>query len=49
MAAVLGDEAEAVRHLQRALDRGYFVASEIAHNPQFDGLRGRADFQELSQ
>ena len=49
VAAVLGDEAEAVRHLQRALDRGYFVASEIAHNPQFDGLRGRADFQELSQ
>lgn len=49
VAAVLGDDAEAVRHLQRALDRGYFVASEIAHNPQFDGLRGRADFQELSQ
>lgn len=48
VAAVLGDEAEAVRHLQRALDRGYFVASEIAHNPQFDGLRGRRDFQELT-
>ena len=45
--AVLGDEEDAVQHLQRAIDRGYFVGGEIAHNPAFDPLRGRADFQAL--
>lgn len=45
--AVLGDAEDAVKFLQRAIDRGYYVGSEIAHNPDFDPLRGREDFQRL--
>jgi len=47
--AVLGDQEDAVKHLQRAIDRGYYVGSEIFHNPAFDPLRGREDFQAMMQ
>jgi serine/threonine protein kinase len=33
--------------LRRAVDKGYFAARALAERPQFDPLRGRADFESI--
>jgi eukaryotic-like serine/threonine-protein kinase len=41
----VGEYDRAVPHLRRAVDKGYFVVPTLSGRPQFDALRGRADFE----
>jgi serine/threonine protein kinase len=43
----LGEHAQAMDGLRRAVDKGYAVASTLAHRPQFDALRGDPAFRRL--
>jgi tetratricopeptide (TPR) repeat protein len=43
----VGEHDRGMLYLRRAIDRGYFVAPTLSSRPQFDALRGRADFEAL--
>lgn len=44
---VLGDDAEALRHLTEAVERGFPHATLLRLDPTFDPLRGQAEFDRL--
>jgi hypothetical protein len=43
----VGEHDRGMPYLRRAIDKGYFVAPTLSSRPQFDALRGRADFEAL--
>ncbi len=43
----LGQHAEGLSHLQRAIAKGYFVVPTLANRPQFDALRSDPAFRTL--
>ena len=43
----IGEHDRGMPYLRRAIDKGYFVAPTLSSRPQFDALRGRADFEAL--
>ncbi len=43
----VGEHRAGLGHLQRAVEKGYFVAPTLAARPQFDALRDDADFRAL--
>ncbi len=43
----VGDYERGLAHLQRAVQKGYFVAATLASRPQFDELRGQPAFEAL--
>jgi serine/threonine protein kinase/tetratricopeptide (TPR) repeat protein len=43
----VGEHDRGMLYLRRAIDGGYFVAPTLSSRPQFDALRGRADFEAL--
>ena len=43
----VGEHAEGLVQLQRAVDKGYFAAPTLAGRPQFDALRGDPAFEAL--
>ena len=43
----VGEHAEGMKLLRRAIDKGYTVATTLAESPAFDALRGDAVFQQL--
>jgi hypothetical protein len=42
-----GDHDSGFTYLRRAVDKGYFAAPALTGRPQFDAVRGRADFNAL--
>jgi len=45
--AILGDEAEALRWLQEAVQQGYCHLGQLRRDSQLDSIRGREDFARL--
>jgi serine/threonine protein kinase len=43
----VGEHERGLEYLRRAVTKGYFVVSTLVNRPQFDALRGRAEFQAL--
>ena len=43
----VGEHAAGLDHLERAVHKGYFVASTLAQAPQFDELRQQPRFRAL--
>ncbi|HEY7924286.1 MAG TPA: protein kinase [Vicinamibacteria bacterium] len=43
----VGEHAEGMKFLRRAIDKGYTVATTLAEGPAFHALRGDAAFQQL--
>ena len=43
----VGEHEKGLEHLRRAVDKGYFAAPTLSTRPQFDALRGRADFEAI--
>jgi hypothetical protein len=43
----VGEHAEGMSFLRRAIDKGYTVATTLAGGPAFDALRGDAAFRQL--
>jgi eukaryotic-like serine/threonine-protein kinase len=43
----VGEHERGLPYLRRAVDRSYFVATTLSSRPQFDALRGRAEFESI--
>ena len=42
-----GDHARGLAQIEKALDRGYYVAPTLIRSPQFDALRGQPAFESI--